>query len=474
MWELTRLPKQPIYQSIVQLILEHIKTGRLLPGEKLPPERELATLFGVNRSTVVHGLDELEAMGVIIRKQGSGTLVNEGKWGVYTGSRTNWRTYLAQGSLKESHPYLAKLQGLVTADDPELIDGFTGELPLDLIPSIDLPNISWKEFINEEKRQDLRGYQPLRQGVIKQLAQENHLMINDDELLITSGAQQALFLIIHVLLKNGDGVAIEDPSSFYGLSLFQGAGIRLFGVPLDSEGMKLTELEELIIRRKIKLVLVNPNLQNPTGKTMSESRRQNLVALCGSYHIPIVEDDVFGQLFFDKKRPVSSLKELDPNNVIYIGSLSKILGGTTKIGWLSAPNRVVLQLAEAHQGIDASLSVFPQVLASYALQDQTYESKLVALRQSLCQRRDRLVALLAAELGDKLTFEIPLGGYFLWVTVISKELKQTDYDLLLKNKILISPSFLFGGDYQSMRINFARLTEDQSSHLVSVLKQMLA
>lgn len=413
----------------------------MLPGEKLPPERQLAEAFGVNRSTVVHALDELEAMGIIIRKRGSGTLINDGKWGVYTGGATNWRNYLS-GAFNRRHPYLDKLSQL--AKDESLIDAFTGELPLELIPSLELPSISWNDFLVEESFQDELGYLPLRQQVVEDLNRDRSLTLTTDQLLLTSGAQQALFLIIQVLLQSGDAVAIEEPSSFYPLPIFQAAGVRLYGIPVDEDGMKIDLLEQMIVRRKIKMVLVNPNFQNPTGTTMSLTRRKQLIALCQNYQIPIVEDDVFSQLHFSEEAKPVLLKELDSENVIYIGSLSKILGTTTKIGWLSAPVKVTERLAEARREMDFTLSIFPQVLALSALKNRQFEQQIKLLRQELKRRRDVLIGYLQSYLGRNVSYVIPNGGYYLWLRVNKGELKLKDYDQLLERGVLTMPSFLFG------------------------------
>lgn len=472
MWQLTDKSKKPIYQKIVALVLGHLKAGRLLPGEKIPPERVLAKELGVNRSTIVHALDELEAMGVVIRRQGSGTTVNDGKWGIYTGGTTNWRNYLADGAFQVREPYLEKLKSAVVKQEPGLIDSFTGELPLELIPPLELPTISWHDFLIEESLVDDLGYLPLRQRIMAKLKKEQGLEIAADQLLLTSGAQQALYLLIQVLLNNGDGIAIEEPSSFYHLSIFQAAGVRFFGVPVDKDGMRVDLLEEKIIRHQIKMVLVNPNFQNPTGTTMSYERRLKLIDLCQQYEIPIIEDDVFSELHFEEKDRPQLLAQLDRENVIYIGSLSKILGATTKIGWVSAPARVTAQLALARQELDFSLSIFPQVLATSALNNPNYQFEIAKLRQELSRRRDYLIQLLEKELAEEVRFVKPLGGYYLWVESRQGDWKREDFEKLLKENILTMPGFLFGADQNSLRLNFARLDEGASQRLVKIMKDV--
>ena len=471
MWQLDSTSTQPIYQKIVALVLAHLKAGRLLPGEKLPPERQLAQSFDVNRSTVVHALDELEAMGVIIRRQGSGTTINDGKWGVYTGSATNWRSYLSNDVFSQEDPYRERLKVAQAQPTAALIDASDGELPLELIPSLDLPAISWHEFLQEESLVENLGYLPLRQGIVDKLNKEEGLDLAVDQLLLTSGAQQALYLITQVLLRNGDGIAIEEPSSFYNLAIFQAAGIRLFGIPVDQEGMRVDLLEEKIIRHQLKMVIINPNFQNPTGTVMSLSRRQRLLELCRQYEIPVVEDDVFRELYFEGQERPPLLKTLDSENVIYIGSLSKILGATTKIGWVSAPARVTAQLGRARQEMDFSLSIFPQVLATSALTNPAYEGEILHLRQELSQRCDYLVAALKKQLGQAVRLRKPQGGLYLWLESPKKNWRMQDFKELLEQEVLTMPGFLFGGDTQALRLNFAALNEQQADELARRLGQ---
>ncbi|WP_207696069.1 hypothetical protein DOK67_0002475 [Enterococcus sp. DIV0212c] len=458
MWSLNKEKGVPVYVSIIELILSYIKNGDLLPGERLPSERKLANYFQVNRSTVVHALDELVALGWIVRKQGSGTIVNEGKWGISTAPRTDWRRYLEQNAFAKIDPFIEQIETLIKHSNEDVLDLYTGELPLDLIPSFVFPPLTWKHFLEEEQQDDL-GYFPLRQSISHKAEKEYGFSLPPESLLITSGAQQALFLILQVLLHPGDGVAIENPSFLYALPIFQAAGIRLYGVEMDQEGICLESLEKMIRQHRIKMVMVNPSFQNPTGKTMSMKRRRGLVELCQKHQIPIVEDDVFGTLNFISADQVQPLKKLDPENVLYIGSLSKILGSTTKIGWLSAPTSVNQQLAEARKMMDFTLSIFPQLLANLALTDENFSDKISSLKQKV-EERGHAVADVVAKIEDW-EVEMPKGGFYLWAKWKKGNLRQKDWAVFLQEGLLVAPSFIFSGNRDSIRINFSRIDEDK-------------
>lgn len=456
MWSLNKEKGVPIYVSIMELILAHIKNGKLLPGERLPSERKLASYFQVNRSTVVHALDELVAIGWIVRKQGSGTLVNEGKWGISTTPRTDWRRYLEQNAFAKVDPFTEQIERLIKQPKSNILDLYTGELPLDLIPGFSFPPLTWKHFLEEEQQDDL-GYLPLRQAISQETKNEYGFSLPPESLLITSGAQQALFLILQVLLQSGDSVAIEDPSFLYTLPIFQAAGIRLYGVKMDQDGICLESLEKNIRQHRVKMVMVNPSFQNPTGKTMSLKRRKALIELCQNYQIPILEDDVFARLNFVSTEQIPPLKKLDPENVLYIGSLSKILGSTTKIGWLSAPTSVNQQLAEARKMMDFSLSIFPQLLANLALTDKDFSTKVSFLKQNVEQRGKAVFDIL--DQMDDWEVSMPKGGFYLWAKWKHGKLRQKDWAQFLQEGLLIAPSFFFSENQDSVRINFTRVDE---------------
>jgi len=453
MWELSENKSTPIYQQIMEQIITYIQDGTLQPGDRLPAERKLADYYQVNRSTVVHALDELVSLGWVLRRQGSGTVVNEGNWGRSTIPRVDWRSLFTQ----ESHPrepFLEKLQQLL--NDPEAVDLYSGELPLNLIPDFRFPSYTWEELLLEERKQSSLGYQPLQQVICQRIKSDQKIEVSSEQVLITSGAQQAMFLLLQVMLQGGDSVAIEDPSFLYSLPIFATAGIKLYGVEMDKEGMRIDKLEQLILTKKIKLVILNPTFQNPTGSTMSKKRKTELIELSRKYQLPIVEDEVFSEMNFNEIPP--SLKELAPHQVIHLGSLSKIFGSSIKIGWIVADRDLIQRLSEAKQMMDFSISVFPQVIAHTALTDPRFEQNQKDLVVELKKRADAFkeAAQVVTEDWDFSTID---GGIYVYFTWRHQKLTRTDWEIFLREKLLIAPAFLFSNDTMAMRVNYTRLTE---------------
>ncbi|MEO1770814.1 PLP-dependent aminotransferase family protein [Candidatus Enterococcus ferrettii] len=455
MWKLESTKKIPVYQQIMEQIIEYIQKGQLNPGDHLPSERKLAASYQVNRSTVVHALEELVSLGWIIRQQGSGTLVNEGRWGRSATPRMNWRQLLSRET-PQTEPYLLELHEI--QKDTQTLDLYTGELPLDLIPDFRLPAYTWEELLIEEKKQRDLGYPPLQRIICERLYREQGLEAATNQVLITSGAQQALFLLLQVMLEAGDSVAIEDPSFLYSLPIFDTAGVRLYGVAMDEEGMQIEALEQLILAKRVKLIIVNPTFQNPTGNTMTLKRRKQLIALSEKYQLPIVEDDVFSELNFLQLPP--SLKSLAPHQVIHLGSLSKIFGSSIKIGWIVADQSLIQRLSEAKQMMDFSISVFPQVVAYTALTDQSFETNRQELIDTLKHKRDCFYSC-AQSVSSDWQFEEIDGGLYVWLKWRHQKLTRKDWGLFLQEKLLVAPSFLFSNDTMAMRVNYSRMTEEE-------------
>lgn len=453
MWQLANTKSTPIYQQIIEQIISYIQDGTLQPGDKLPAERKLAEYYQVNRSTVVHALEELVSLGWVIRRQGSGTLVNEGNWGRSTHPRVDWRSLFTQ----ETHPkepFLERAQRLLK--EPDIIDLYSGELPLSMIPDFRFPSYTWEELLLEEKKQSSLGYRPLQQVICQRIKLEQKIDVSSDQVLITSGAQQAMFLLLQVMLQSGDSVAIEDPSFLYSLPIFASAGVRLYGVEMDKEGMRIDKLEQLILTKKIKLIILNPTFQNPTGTTMSERRRNELIELSLKYQLPIVEDEVFSEMNFKKIPP--SLKELAPHQVIHLGSLSKIFGSSIKIGWIVADQKLIQRLSDAKQMMDFSISIFPQVIAHTALTDPLFEQNQAELVVALKQKAQAFIDQSKIIAGDWSISKIE-GGIYVYLTWRHQHLTRKDWEIFLQEKLLIAPSFLFSNDTMSMRVNYTRMSK---------------
>lgn len=456
-WQLPQ-SEHPAYLRVINLIESSINNGTLLPGTRLPAERRLAGLLGVNRSTIQRALAELVARGMLLRKVGAGTWVNPGKWGVQ--APVAWHDYLNTNRLSGPEPYAVRLAALQHESDA--IDLANSTVAADLALPISSAGLSLAALVQQEAAMDMTGLLELKQALIRQRG----LAVSPQQVLITSGAQQAYYLIAQGLLSQGDAIAIEAPSYFYQLTLFQAAGIRVYGVPRIGGALDLEALSMVYHQHHVRFLFVDPTGQNPTGTTMSLAERQALLARCRSLQLPIVEDDLLGLVPGPKTLP--ALYQLDPQNVLLIGSLSSLIGPHARIGWLIALPGVVSRLAQIRQQMEAEISVFPQQLATQFLKQADFNDAVAHQQAQLAIRCQALEsALLPFVAEGTLSFAQPQANNHLWVRLnVPKQLKVGDYQAFLQARVLLRPDWLFGTRENCVRMSFARF-DPRLGHLLT-------
>ncbi len=419
MWQIDPDDRLPLYKQAVDLIEAAIASGHLAPGSRLPSERALARLLGINRSTVIHALDALADRGLLLRKRGSGTYVNTRKWGVLTYAQLHWQTPppLLSGRKPDMfHREAVAMRDKAAAARKPFYDLFQDALSPDLLPQCSVPRLSWEQAVNEEQNEEAAhlGLAAFRRSVRWFLHTTVGLDVPFDHLLATAGSRQAIFLITQCLLRPGDAVGVESPSYFYSLPVFQAAGLRLYALPLDAQGVTPEGLEALASRRPLKMVFLNPVFHNPTGTVMGEARKRAVLDICAAKRIPIVEDDAYSQLFFTENADRRPLKAMDTREqVIYTGSLSSYAGRNVRAGWLVAPPGIIAKLAAARHMMDAGLSVLPQILAGEYLENVAARH-LPYLRTELAARARQLAGFLHTRFADDLGFASPPGGLYIY------------------------------------------------------------
>lgn len=329
--------------------------------------------------------------------------MNTDIWGVSHKRIPNWGRYVEDGSFLPNVPLVQQIRTETQKDD--LINLASGELSSDLIPSDRFRTIlSEKTFMGNLGYDHPLGNEMLRKTIAAHVEQYKQIEADSSSILITSGAQQALNLIVQCLLKPGDAIAIEDPSYCYSLPMFKSAGLKIFRLPVDQHGMNPYDLIDLHKKHRIRMVFLNPDYQNPTGTVLSLARRKKVLELSSEFGIPIVEDDPYSLTSFNGEvNP--TLKSMDQNgNVLYVSSLSKIVASGLRIGWVIGPTRVIERLADAKQQVDFGHSVFTQWVANQFLESEDFHTHITMLRGQLKQRRDELIRKLEEILGIRLNF----------------------------------------------------------------------
>jgi GntR family transcriptional regulator, regulator for abcA and norABC len=461
-WKPSRDDKKAIYKQIVDYIEQGIISGKFPANSLLPSERKLADELGVNRSTIVAAYDELASTGVVSKKKGSGTRVSSDIWGISQKRIPNWERYVEYGSLLPNLP-LIQLLRKETLEEKDIINLSSGELSPDLFPENELQKIlSNKPFNAYLGHEHPQGNLQLRMTITEHVKETKQIETEPYSILISSGAQQALHLIVQCLLKPGDAVAIEDPSYFYSLSIFKSAGIKTYLLPVDKDGINPEDILTLHKKHRIRMVFVNPTFQNPTGAVLSISKRKRLLELSSELGLPIIEDDPYSLTSFDGGI-IPTLKSMDHNGtVLYISSLSKIVAAGLRIGWVIGPRRVIERLADAKQQVDFGHSIFPQWVAHHFLQSDEFHSHINHLQLQLKQRREKLVLSLRQKLGNKVQFMSPEGGLYLWCKINKLSINQNRLlEESLKSGVTFLPGSVMGTQKNFIRFTFGRGDLDQ-------------
>ncbi|WP_102273883.1 MocR-like pyridoxine biosynthesis transcription factor PdxR [Cytobacillus massiliigabonensis] len=457
-WNIDRKAKKPIYKQIAVYIENGIADGTFPPDKPLPSERYLAKELNINRSTVVAAYDELESNGLVQRVRGSGTMISKDIWGITKKRIPSWNRYIEAGSFLPNLPLTQRIRKEM--EEQELINLASGELSEDLFPTSTLREItSTRSFIGRLGYDHPQGNAGLRTTIAKHVKEFRDIETNPSSILITSGAQQALHLVVQCLLKPGDAVLIEDPSYHYNLPIFQTAGIKTYYLPVNDQRIDTDELIALHKKHRIRMIFLNPAFQNPTGTLLKEGQRKAILEISSEHGIPVVEDDPYSLMSFNGDR-VSTLKSMDTHgNVLYISSLSKVVASGLRIGWIIGPRSVIERLSDAKQQIDFGHASFTQWIANDFLESAHFHSHIQKLVKELEKRRDQIVSSLNYYLKDQVVYTIPQGGIHIWC----KLRRDADEIKLLENAIkrgvIYVPGTTMGSKKGCVRFTFARENE---------------
>ena len=332
------------------------------------------------------------------------------------------------------------------------------------------------------------GYRPLRE-MLAHNATKYGIRISADNVLITTGSQQALDLLGRIFINRGDRVLVESPTYLGALQAWNAYGVKYVTIPFDEDGMR-TDFLESRLRTGIKFIYVLPNFQNPTGVTLSLERRKQLIEISDAYGVPIVEDDPYGQLRYEGEHlpPVVVLDDemrakevpIYSGNVIYTSTFSKILAPGLRIAWVVAPTEVIKKLVQAKQGCDLHTSTLTQYLTYQISNDKWMKTHIQLIRKTYRERRDVMLQALAEYMPEGVQWTSPKGGLFLWVTLPHNIDTRSIFQTAVQEKVAFVPGGSFhplGGGVNTMRLNFSNtkpeLTIEGIKRLAKVIKDKI-
>ncbi len=299
------------------------------------------------------------------------------------------------------------------------------------------------------------------------MAKEHNFHPESDDLIITSGAQQANELSCKVLLNPGDTLLCESPSFIGSLNSFRSYGVNLVGVSMERDGMNMEELERKIPESPSpKLIYVIPNFQNPTGRVMSPEKRKQLYALAQRHHLIILEDDPYGELRFSGEA-IPSIKSLDTDGrVIYSGSFSKILAPGLRVGYVIAPRDIIGKITVCKQVSDVHTNIWAQKICAEFLTRTDMDSYLSGLRAIYRHKCNLMADGIRAHFSPEITWEMPQGGLFIWATLpdtwnmpafCRAAIEEEKVAIVSGASFLVDPS----AKTQSIRLNYSTPSDAQ-------------
>lgn len=388
--------------------------------------------------------------------------------------KTPWEYRYAQRTQRMGSSAIREL--LKYTEKPDIIS-FAGGLPAPEIFPVEEFSAACERVLREEGAKALQystteGYVPLREMIARHSARYG-IKITPENVLITSGSQQALDILGKILINPGDRILVESPTYMAAIQAWNSYGAEFVTVPMDDNGMNTDYLEEAL-RAGPKFIYVLPNFQNPTGVTLSLERRQKLISMADQYGVPIVEDDPYGQLRYDGEH-LPSIVVLDSQfrgnetpcyrgNVIYLSTFSKTLAPGLRLGWVVAPPEVIRKLVEAKQGADLHTATFNQMVAYEVSRGGFLDQHIHLIREVYGERRDVMLAAMDRCFPPEVDWTHPQGGLFLW-GILPTYMDAADVlKTCIERKVAFVPGEPFhprGGGKNTLRINFSNASKEK-------------
>ncbi len=378
---------------------------------------------------------------------------------------------------------------LKVTEQPEFIS-FAGGLPApEVFPVQEVAALA-QQLLQKQGAQALQygateGYRPLREWIAQQMTEEAGFPVSYENVLITTGSQQALDLLGKVLINPGDLLLVESPTYLAALQAWSAYGASYREVLSDHDGLRIEALEEALESNPILLYTI-PNFQNPTGVTLSLPRRERLVEIARRADLPIVEDDPYRELRFEGEH-LPRIVDLDGRhqqsagsyngNVVYISTFSKVLAPGLRVGSVVAAPALISKLTQAKQGTDLHTATLNQMLAYELAQSGFIKQHVPVIVREYRERRDAMLAALQAYFPEEARWTHPQGGMFLWVTLPAGIDTSDLLRAAVEQKVAFVPGTSFhpgGGGAHTMRLNFSNATPEMIDGGIARLSRVLS
>jgi 2-aminoadipate transaminase len=395
--------------------------------------------------------------------------------------QTLWDHRFAQRTQRMKSSTIREL--LKLTEDPEVIS-FAGGMPAPEAFPVDEFRDACVSVLKDRGAQALQygsteGYTPLREMIVRHTNRLG-IEVTVDNIMITSGSQQALDLLGKIFINHGDRILVEAPTYLGALQAWTIYGAEYVTVRSDDDGMVTDDIEGAL-RTGPKFIYVLPNFQNPTGVTIPQERRVRLIELADHYGVPIVEDDPYGQLRYEGEH-IPAIEVLDSQmhhngccytgNVIYLSTFSKLLAPGIRLAWVIAPPEVIRKMVLAKQGADLHTATFNQIVAYEVSRGGFLDQHIHKINAIYRERRDVMLETLSEHMPEDVRWTHPKGGLFLWVTLPQGMSSNTLFRTAIAQKVAFVPGesfYPYSGGENTMRLNFSNAKPEQINEGISRL-----
>jgi DNA-binding transcriptional MocR family regulator len=468
--DLKREGAASVTSQIVDVVTDAIASGELAPDEQLPPTRALAELAGVNHLTAARAYRRLAEAGLVTARVGQGTFVRvgaaaDGALGPGDRENTDWQLYALPEELETyGDRILAEMFRQAGRDDViPLMVGYPSDR---LLPAARLAAITADVLAENGARAhqytDIEGLPELREAIAT-IHRADGLDDRSDQIVVTTGVHQAMTVTARAILRPGDAAACESPTFPASIEALRNTGASVLPVRVDEGGLDVDGLEQLLRRRDIRLLALQPRVHNPTGRDLAPERRERLCELAARYGFFIVEDGAYAPLRFEGK-PIPPLRSMLPSHVIYMSSLSKTVSPGLRTGWLAASGPVLERIVREKRNDDIHSSTFTQLVAARFLADGGYDEQMERAIPFYRERHDALLTAVERHLEPVATVSKPTGGGHLWLTFRDALDERDLYDEAVRQGV----TFLPGGAMMAerprathLRLSFGYLEPDE-------------
>lgn len=468
----------PVYLQVANRLIALIREGIIKPGAALPGSREMAVLLQLHRKTIVAAYEELYMQdwiqtiprkGVFVAQHLPEVKPRKFTQGVsippYAGN-TGF-PFNRQLSLPTPATRVIKQRLVIN-------DGF----PDMRLAPMDLLLREYRSLTNNKtvqammERPDPAGVYALREAMVPHLTTTRGLSIQTNNIMITRGAQMAIYLAANLLIQPGDYVAVGEPNYYLANFVFEQAGARLIKIPVDEYGMNIDALAAACKKKKIRMVYVIPHHHHPTTATLSANRRMQLLELVRQHKLAVIEDDYDFSFHYDSAPILPLASTQHEGCVIYIGSVTKVMTPSVRIGFMIAPENFIKQAIYLRRLIDLRGDNLMEAAMAALLRNGDINRHIKKSNKIYHQRRDLFCALLDEHLPGVINYRKPAGGMAIWAQFHPKHplpvvaARAAEMNLFMND----GTSYITGKtNYNALRIGFASLNEKELQEAVSIL-----